>query len=286
MSNKFFLARLPLKLVVLCSIFAGGCAVEAAKTANPKPENQTKISQPPKGIEIEPNSPADTIRVFYQKLREKRFREAMFLTNLRPAIEGLTDTELAELQVDFEPLAKKVPESIEISGEIVSGEKATVTAKLPNNETGMLEMQQLNLRREGDVWVILMVDEKAETVVKKEGNKYFFSLKIETYHADVEAVIGQILKVQMVYSVQNGGVYADLPTLIEKGFVAADLQNPAVIGYKYNISLSSDKKKFNVTAEPHVYGKTGKLSFLVEVTGNNVKPRLKSEDRQGKPLKD
>lgn len=286
MSNKFFLTRLPFQLILLSSIFVSGCAVEAAKNNAVKSDVQTQISEPTKGIEIEPNSPADTIRAFYKKLREKRFREAIFLTNLRPAIEGLTDTELGELQVDFEPLAQKIPETVEINGEVISGEKATVTAKLPNNETGSMELQQLNLRRDGDFWIVLMVDEKAEAIVKKEGNRYFFSLKIETYHADVEAVIGQILKVQMVYSVQNGGVYADLPTLIEKGFVSNDLQNASVVGYKYNIFLSSDKKKFSLTAEPHVYNKTGKLSFLVEVAGNNIKPSLKSRDNQGKPLKD
>ena len=284
MSDKFFLVRFSLKLVALSSIFISGCAVEAAK--NPTATKiQTENSQPAKGIQIDPNSPADSVRAFYKNLREKRFREAIFLTNLRPAIEGLTDTELADLQVDFEPLAKKVPEIIEINGEVVSGEKATVTAKLPNNETGAMELQQLNLRKENGVWVILMVDEKAESLVKKEGNKYFFALKIDTYHADVEAVIGQILKVQMVYASQNGDVYADLQTLTDKGFVSSDLQNPSATGYKYNILLSSDKKKFSVTAEPHVYGKTGKLSFLVEVTSKNVKPRLKSEDNQGKPVK-
>lgn len=72
----------------------------------------------------------------------------MFLTNLRPAIEGLTHTELKDLQVDFANLAKLVPEEIAINGEIVSGETATVTAKLPDDDTDELKIQTLNLRKE------------------------------------------------------------------------------------------------------------------------------------------
>ncbi len=34
-------------------------------------------------IKIAPGSPADMVRVFYKNLREKRFREAIMMTNLR-----------------------------------------------------------------------------------------------------------------------------------------------------------------------------------------------------------
>ena len=37
----------------------------------------------------------------------------MFLTNLRPAIESLTDAELKDLQVDFEPLAAQIPADVQ-----------------------------------------------------------------------------------------------------------------------------------------------------------------------------
>jgi hypothetical protein len=151
MSSQIFYAKKFLFVVLFSVALLNGCAVEAAKEKPGDKENsQSKSTVPAKtknslskpSIEIEPNSPADTVRVFYKNLREKRFREAMFLTNLRPAIEGLTDGELKELQVDFEPLANQVPPDVEINGEIISKDKATVTAKLPDNETDEIKYKK------------------------------------------------------------------------------------------------------------------------------------------------
>lgn len=125
----------------LLAVLGGGCSTEAAK-----PHAETvrqpisgansagSSSAPAASIQITAGSPADTVRAFYTKLREKKFREAIFLTNLRPAIEGLTDAELKDFQVDFEAIANKIPAEVTINGEIVSGEKATVTASLPGEE--------------------------------------------------------------------------------------------------------------------------------------------------------
>jgi hypothetical protein len=46
-----------------------------------------------------------------------------------------------------------------------------------------------------------------------------------------------------------------------------------------------NKKKYFATAEPAVYGKSGKLSFLLEVESAGKGARLKSEDKKGQPLK-
>lgn len=294
MSNKIIQTDCYLNSVLLAVIFSslliGGCAVKAAGDNDQKQTEKSAVTTESRAtaskvkINIQPNSPADTVRVFYKNLREKRFREALFLTNLRPAIDGLTDAELKELQVDFESLATKVPTEIEINGEIISGSKATVTAKLPNNETERIELQEINLRRENDVWIILTVDEAAEMAIKKEGKNYFFALKIETQQEEAKKTLEQIAKAQFVYFAQNGGLYADLPTLISKGFISEDLAKADSAGYNYNISLSSDKKKYTATAEPAVYGKTGKLSFRFEADGKKS-PVLKSADNKGKPSK-
>ncbi len=55
----------------------------------------------------------------------------MMMTNLRPAVESLTDAEMQDLSADFEPLAKQVPAELEINGEIITNNLATVTAKMP-----------------------------------------------------------------------------------------------------------------------------------------------------------
>ncbi len=219
-------------------------------------------------ITISPNSPADTVRVFYKNLREQKFREAMFLTNLRPAIEGLTENELKDLQIDFAPLAGQIPADVSINGEIISGKSATVTAKLPDNETDQLELQEIRLRQENDIWIILTVDEEAEKEIKKEGKNYFFALKIETHQTEAKEMLNRINKAQMVFAMQNKGIYADIPALINSGFLPEDVQTSESTGYIYKIYLSPDKKSFTATAEPAFYGKTGKLSFWFEVNGS------------------
>lgn len=282
-----------LKTILLLTVLSGGCAVEAAKvradetivnTVEAAKTSETKNISAGARIAIALNSPADTVRVFYKNLREKRFREALFLTNLRPAIEGLTDAELKELQVDFEPIARQVPTEIEINSEIVSGEKAVVTAKLPDNETDKLEMQQIRLRRENGFWVILTVDEQAEKSIVKEGKNYFFALRIETHHAEARQMLDRIAKAEMVFAVQNAGVYAEIAQLVEKGLLPADAVSAETTGYNYMVALGADRKTYVAAATPAVYGKTGRLSFLFEFDGAN-KPRLTAKDNGGKQLK-
>ncbi len=278
----------------------GGCTVEAAKTSE-----SDKLAVPPStkktdlqasvvktsakttrgaSIEITKDSPADTVRVFYKNLRENRFRDAMFLTNLRPAIEGLTDTELADLQLDLALIAQQIPADIEINGEIISGNYATVTAKLPDNETKQISLQEIRLRSEGSFWVILTIDEQAEETVKKEGNKYFFNLRLQTHESEAKAMIERISKAQMVYALQNGGLYGELKALVERGLLPEDALTADSTGYQYKITLAPDKKKYYATAEPAVFGKTGKLSFLIELDDKR-NPRLTAKENQGQPLK-
>ncbi len=280
-------------IVILFSIaiLSASCAVEASKTEaesgqkiNQPNQSVTQSSQKKNTIEIKPDSPADTVRAFYEKLREKKFREAFFLTNLRPAIEGLTDAELKDLQVDFDNLASQVPAELEINGEIISGKKASVTANLPDGEGKPKRVQEVKLRRDGDVWVILTLEGEAEKAVKREGNKYFFNLRVETYQDEAQNTVEKIMKAQAVFSMQNGGLYGSLPTLIEKGLVSTDVQKPELSGYKFNVVLSFDSKNYIATAEPLEYGKTGKISFLVE-TKNGENPQLTRKDNGGKSLK-
>jgi len=294
MSKVFF--QFSLLTAIFSVLMFGGCAVEAAKVSdsdkiapvkNADLNPNVKLSaQTIKGatIEIEKDSPADTVRVFYKSLRENRFREAMFLTNLRPAIEGLTDTELEELQLDLAPIAQQIPAEIEINGEIISGNYATVTAKLPDNETKQITLQEIRLRKEGNFWVILTVDEEAEGTIKKEGNKYFFNLRLQTHESEAKAMMERVSKAQMVYALQNGGFYGEITALVEKGFLPEDALTSESTGYNYKITLTSDKKKYYATAEPAVFGKTGKLSFLLELD-DKKSPRLTAKENQGQPLK-
>jgi outer membrane lipoprotein-sorting protein len=286
-----------LLFVIFSVLFFAGCAVKAAKTgenSSGKTDSkqaqatsyttESKLSASKAATRIEPNSPADTVRVFYKNLRERRFREALFLTNLRPAVESLTDDELKDLQVDFEPLAAQIPTDIQINGEIISKGKAAVTAKLPDNETGEMKLQEIKLREENGVWVILTVDEAAEAQVKKEGKNYFFALRIETHHNEARAMLNRIAKAQMIYSPQTNGLYGEMTTLIEKNLLPDDAQTAQTTGYNYRIELSEDKKKYTAIAAPSAYGKTGKLTFWFEV-GGGKKLVIKSKDTKGQMWK-
>ena len=295
MFSNLFSFKNPAFAVILFVFLISGCAVEAAKEKKPDETGSPKTDLPiiadgvknapsKTTIAIEPNSPADTVRVFYKNLRERKFRDALFLTNLRPAIEGLTDTELKDLQVDFEALAAQVPAEIEINGEIISKDKATVTAKLPDNDTDELKIQEIRLRKEAAAWTILTVEEKAETEIKKEGRNYFFALRLKTHHDEAKAMLERVNKAQMVYSMQNGGLFGDMQTLIGKGFLPADITTADTTGYVYQIELSADRKKYAATATPAIYGKSGKLSFGFE-SDSQKSSELKSRDLKGETVK-
>lgn len=269
-----------------CSTAASKAADDAAKAAAAEAEAALVPAKTSRGptIEIKPNSPADTVRVFYSHLREKRFREAIFLTNLRPAVEGLTDAELKEFQVDFESIAKYVPPEIEINGEIVSGDSASVTAKLPGEDLDRDEIQAIKLRKEGDVWVILTVDESAEKKIKQEGKNYFLSLRIDTHQDEAREMLDRVAKAQMAFAATNQGLYGDMNALINASFLPEDIRSSESTGYIYTVTVSSDRQKYSASAVPAVYGKTGRLSFAVKLDENS-QPHLTSRDEGAKKTK-
>ncbi|MGB7202112.1 MAG: hypothetical protein WBD16_07575 [Pyrinomonadaceae bacterium] len=271
--------------LVLISMLGVICACSSTETkvaANSSGSNGSVTnSSASKGatIDIEPGGPADTVRAFYAKLREKKFKEALFLTNLRPAIEGLTDTELQDFSLDFEALAGQIPAELEINGEIISGENATVTVNIPNTETGKSEAQPIKLRREGSVWVIQTVDAEGEKRIKAEGKQYFYNLRIEAHHEEAQSMLRRIAKAQLVFSAQNNASFGEMRALIAAQLLPDDITSSKSTGYNYEIKLSSDKKSYFANATPAEYGKSGKLSFLLD------KLDIRSKDNGGKPLK-
>lgn len=282
---NFFLC-ITTSLAIIC----GGCDAEATRADNAALSAQSSSAsktnsnpEPPSSIEIKAGSPADTVRAFYTKLRERKFREAIFLTNLRPAVEGLTDAELKEFQVDFERIASAIPAEVTINGEIVSGEKATVTASLPGDDPERHDTQQIELRKEDNIWVILTVDEAAEARIKKEGKNYFYALRIETHEDEARDMLDRIAKAQLAFSVQNGGKFTDINALVGAGLLPDDVKTSESTGYNYSVTLDEGKGSYSVTATPESYGKSGRLSFMLKSDGRAT-PRISSKDNGGKPL--
>ena len=81
-----------------------------------------------------PRTPTETVREFYKAMREKRFREAFGLSIYKPAIEGLSTQEFDDLRPDFEKMAAAIPEKVDLTGEQISGDAATVFVKVKDGE--------------------------------------------------------------------------------------------------------------------------------------------------------
>lgn len=284
----FLIGVLPFTGAFGCSTDASRNGGKSNQPASKNTELQSTNDDPAnisKGatIQIDPNGPADTVRVFYKLLREKKFREAIFLTNLRPAIEGLTETELKDFQVDFEAIAGEVPPELQINGEIISGDLATVTANLPDEDSEGNKVQTIKLRRQKGVWIILSADENAEKRIKQDGKKYLNNLRIQTHEDEARRMLDRISKAEIAYSLQNGDNYADISELVAGGLLPGDVQSSESTGYSYAIEVAVDKKKYSATATPATYGKSGRLSFVVVLDSKSI-GHLNSRDNGGKPL--
>lgn len=263
-------------VISIAAVFVGVFSVFAvsAQTPSSPPAKQnaaqvTSVRQPP----------AQIVKSFYQNLKEQRFRDALMLTNWRTAVESFTPQEAAELSSNFKYLAAQA--NVEITGEQLSGNAASVFVKGKDPETGALKVDEVRLRLENNNWIVVLGDEKTEAALKREGKSYFYRLWMENRHQDAQFMIEDVYKAELIYSLANDGVFTDLNTLVNKKLLTADVLGTD-LGYRFRVQLASDKKKYSVYAEPLQYGKTGKLSFLLEI-GKDGKPVLKSSDANGAP---
>jgi hypothetical protein len=222
-----------------------------------------------------PGSPSEAVRRFYTELRERRFREAFAHTVFNPAVEGLNQQEFDELRPDFERMAAGVPEVIELTGEQISGEEATVYMKL--GEGRDVKVEPIFLIRERGAW--LVGDREKQEFVRKRGKKFFFETRIEAHHDDVEAMMRRITTAQVIHAAQNGGRFGDLGALVRAGLIPQDILGTETTGYRFQVKVGQDGKTYAATAEPADYGRTGRLSFYADPTG------LQKKDNDGKPLK-
>ena len=224
-----------------------------------------------------PRTPSDTVREFYKAMREHRFKEAWALTIYKPAVESLTAEEMEDLRPDFEDKAAVIPDPVEIAGEQISGDQATVFVKVPVAETTPQSTSQpVNLIKSGGVWII--GDEANQAIVKKAGRRFFLDALITQHHSDIEELLKRVIAVQIVY-VQQHERFGDLTELIGAGLVPKAAGDPKDLGYNFRITVGKDGKSYVAGAEPTRYGHTGKLSYWMDQTGT-----IKSVDNGGKPL--
>ncbi len=257
------LASMLARLSLLCLLAA--CAALPSRAQTPNTNAATG------------RTPTETVREFYKALGEKRFREAFAMSIYKPAVEGLSAEEFEELRPDFERIAAAVaPAKVEITGEQVSGDVATVFVKTTGDDGSNPEPVTM-FRNASGAWII--GDRENEEAIKKSGKEFFFRTRIETHHAEVEAMMQRILAAQFIYSSQHGGTFADLAGLVRAGLVPQDLLGTDSTGYRFHVTPARDGKSYTAGAEPARYGRTGRLSFYLDASG------VKSKDTGGKPFK-
>jgi hypothetical protein len=223
-------------------------------------------------------SPSDVVREFYKAMREHRFKDAWAMTIYKPAVEDLNAQEMEDLLPDFELKAAAIPDQVEITGEQIQGNIATVFVKVPvNDATPQVTSEPVNLLKSGAVWII--GDEANQAAVKKAGRRFFLDALIEEHQSDIEDLLKRLIAVQVVYAQEHNGQAGDLQALIGATLIAKEAADPRASGYNFRIILGPDRKSYVATAEPTRYGHTGKLSYWMDQSG-----AIKSADNGGKPI--
>ena len=226
-----------------------------------------------------PRTPTETTRAFYSMMREKKYREAFALSIYQPALEGLSPQEFEDLRPDFDKMAQalveKLPAAIDVSGEQISGDMATVFVKVLDAE-GKEKIETATLMKMPNGWII--GDKESLDLVKKAGKKFFFEARINAHHNDVQDMMTRISLAQVLYSQTHNSSFGNMAELIAAGAIPKDIEGTESTGYRFQINRSADAKSWYATAEPVEYGRTGRLSFYLDASG------VRSGDAAGKPL--
>jgi hypothetical protein len=172
-------------------------------------------------------------------------------------------------------VAEKLPQNIDVSGEQISGDSATVFVKVLDAD-GKEKVEPVGLMKIDNAWVV--GDKESLDLVKKAGKKFFFEARITAHHNDVQDMMTRIAVVQVAYAQSHNGTFGNTAELIGAGYVPKDLEGVESTGYRFQIFKSTDGKSWYATAEPAQYGRTGRLSFYLDASG------IKSGDAGGKPL--
>jgi hypothetical protein len=226
-----------------------------------------------------PRSPTETMREFYKLLREKKFREAFMISVYRGAIESLSPQEFEDFRPDLNKMAaalsERIPEKIDVSGEQISGDSATVFIKVLDAD-GKEKVAPAPLIKLDNTWIV--GDKESLELVRKSGKKYLFEARINAHHDDVQDMMTRISLAQVFYSQGHDGQFGNTAELVAAGAIPKDIEGTESTGYRFQVVRSTDRKSWYATAEPVQYGRTGRLSFYLDASG------VKSGDVGGKPL--
>ena len=182
-------------------------------------------------------------RVLQGHARE-RFREAFAMSIYKPAIEGLKTEEFDDLRPDFERLAAALPDRVEINGEQISADAATVFVKVKVEEKPEAAEPVALIRVDGN-WIV--GDKESQAIVQKAGKTFFFNARIDTHHGEVQAMLQRISVAQLVYSQQHNGKFGDMAALVLAALIPKDIEGTESTGYKFRIVVSPDGKSWSIS---------------------------------------
>ncbi len=222
-------------------------------------------------------TPTETVREFYRALRERRFQDAFAMSVFNPAIENLSREDYEELRPDFERMAGTVPAQVDITGEQVSRDAATVFLRTTGADgNASIDPVSLIRRASDSSWII--GDRETAEAVKKQGKKFFFNARLETHHGEAQKMMTRIAAAQLVYSQQHDNQFADLSTLVAAGLLPKDIEATDSAGYRFHLTLANNNRVFRAGAEPVRYNRTGRLSYYMDAFG------MQAKDTGGKPF--
>lgn len=216
-------------------------------------------------------SPTETVLAFYGLLRQQKFAEGLAYSVYREAVEGLAEEDLAELEADFRETFADIPAKIEVRGEQIGGDAATVFAVFgPDGVVQEVALVNLDGR-----W--LVGDRESLERVRQERTAFFFNTRIQVNHNEVFRLMQRIAGGEDVHF-QAKKTYATLAELAAQDDLGEDLKAGVASGYRFTVNLAPDRSAFTVVAVPVRYGRTGKLSFFA------AGKRIHAVDAKGMPI--
>lgn len=229
------------------------------------------LTVPVFGVTQNSDSPSQVVKKFYQHLRARHYAEALRLSVYSPAIEGLSEEEMRNLEPEFARIIADLPTEIETHGEQISGAEATVFVKSPKDN----RMQEVALVRINGQWRV--GDEQTYQQATREGRSFFFNARVRVGEAEAYEWILEILGAEAIYFKAKQR-FTSLDELVGLGGVSKQLINGSESGYRFRLSVNDDGKGFRVLAVPAEYGRTGRLSFFVDQSN-----AIRAEDKEGQP---
>ena len=213
-------------------------------------------------------TPTETVVQFYKLLRDQNYRAGMALSVFADAVADLSDDDLVELTPDFQRTFSAIPATLNIKGEQVSGDSATVFVQFGAPDQ---PADTVTLVRDNGQW--LVGDRDVLAVVREQRSAYFFNVRISVDHNEVYDLIKSITGSEDVHF-RRAKVYATIDELIATEGLTDDLREGIASGYRFVVNLTPDKQVYTVVAIPVRYGRTGRLSFYAdarEIRGADAK---------------